>query len=276
MTADYVLIGHITADLTPTGRVAGGTVSYAARTAAAFGWRVAIVTSCRPDEPLLESLRPYADIHVIPAEETTTFENIYTSHGRVQYIRARAETLVAENIPEALRGASMVHLGPIADEIRSGVAGIFHDSTLLATLQGWMRQWGADQVVRFKAFDHENLLKRVDIVVFSEEDIASAPETEEWVRARARHTFVTRAEKGGSYYHDGIHDSYTSPAVTVVEPTGAGDVFAASLLASLPLLSFEIPKAIRVAARLAANSVTRPGLQGTPTADEVRQVLDSI
>lgn len=220
MTADYVLIGHITADLTPQGRIAGGTVSYAARTAAAFGWRVGIVTSCRPDEPLLDPFRSFADIHIIPADETTTYENIYTDHGRLQYVRGRAGEILAENIPDKLRSAPLVHLAPIADEIRSGVAAYFGESTILATLQGWMRQWGPDQVVHFKPFDHENLLKRVDVVVFSEEDIAAAPETEAWVSARARHTFVTRAEKGGSYYHDGQHDSYTTPKVSVVEPTG--------------------------------------------------------
>ncbi|MCK6577196.1 MAG: PfkB family carbohydrate kinase [Anaerolineae bacterium] len=276
MTADYVLIGHITADLTPQGRIAGGTVSYAARTAAAFGWRVGIVTSCRPDEPLLDPFRSFADIHIIPADETTTYENIYTDHGRLQYVRGRAGEILAENIPDKLRSAPLVHLAPIADEIRSGVAAYFGESTILATLQGWMRQWGPDQVVHFKPFDHENLLKRVDVVVFSEEDIAAAPETEAWVSARARHTFVTRAEKGGSYYHDGQHDSYTTPKVSVVEPTGAGDVFAASLLASLPLVAYDMSKAIRIAARLAANAVTRPGIQGTPSADEVRAVLETI
>ncbi len=273
MTADYVLVGHLTADLTPSGRIAGGTVSYAARTAAAFGWKVAVVTSAVPDEPLLETLRPFADVRVIPAEETTTYENIYGANGRTQYIRARARTLTPEDIPADLRSAQMAHLAPIADEVSSSIASVFSEATVLATLQGWMRQWEADQVVRFKPFTHDDLLHAVDLVVFSEEDIAAAPETQAWVVERARHVFVTRAERGGSYFHDGVEDSYTSPRVNVTDPTGAGDIFASALLASLPLVSFDMRYATRIAAHLAADSVTRRGVLGAPTRDEVARAL---
>lgn len=273
MTADYVLVGHITADLTPNGRVAGGTVSYAARTASAFGWRVAIVTSTKADEPLLETLTPYADIHVVPADDTTTFENIYGPAGRTQYIRARANTLRAEDIPTELRGAPMVHLGPIADEDSAEIASVFPNATVLATLQGWMRQWTNEGVVSYKPLRDEAVLKHIDIAVFSEEDIGRAREEEAWISKRVRHTFVTRAERGGSYYHDGVEDSYTTPEVTVIEPTGAGDVFAASLLSSLPLVSFDMRKATQIAAVLAANSVTRPSLLGTPSREEVQLAL---
>ena len=46
---DYLIIGHITQDITPNGLVIGGTASYAGLTAKAFGIRVGIVTSCRQD-----------------------------------------------------------------------------------------------------------------------------------------------------------------------------------------------------------------------------------
>lgn len=273
MTADFVLVGHLTADLTAHGRVAGGTVSYAARTAAAFGWKVSVVTSCRPDEPLLETLRLYADVRVVPASETTTFENIYELTGRVQFVRGRAKTLTAEDMPPDLLGAQLVHLGPIAHEVESAIATRFTEATVLATLQGWMRRIDADQRVHFLSFDDDLLMQAADIIVFSEEDIAAEPETEAWVSARARHAFVTRAERGGTYHHDGVADSYTTPQVKVIEPTGAGDVFAASLLSALPLVSYNIPRATRIAAQLAANSVTRVGLAGTPTPDEVARAL---
>jgi sugar/nucleoside kinase (ribokinase family) len=273
MMADYVLVGHMTADLTPVGRIAGGTVSYAARTAAAFGWKVAVVTSSTADEPLLETLRPFADVRVIPADETTTYENIYGAHGRIQYIRGRAQPIMLDDIPADLRSAQMVHLAPIADEVAPDVTSAFGEATILATLQGWMRRWDADEVVRFKPFEYEHMLRAVDIVVFSEEDIRAAPDTEAWVVQRARHVFVTRAERGGSYFHDGVEDSYTSPQVAVVDPTGAGDIFASALLASLPLVSFDMRYATRIAAHLAAYSVTRRGVLGAPTRDEVARAL---
>ncbi len=46
---DYLIIGHITQDITPNGLVLGGTASYAGLTARSFGIRVGIVTSCRLD-----------------------------------------------------------------------------------------------------------------------------------------------------------------------------------------------------------------------------------
>jgi sugar/nucleoside kinase (ribokinase family) len=167
----------------------------------------------------------------------------------------------------------MVHLGPIADEDTPEIAQAFPNATVLATLQGWMRQWSDEGVVRFKPLRNEQLLNDIDIAVFSEEDIGRARDEETWISSRARHTFVTRAERGGSYYHDGVEDSYTTPEVTVVEPTGAGDVFAASLLSALPLVSFDMRQATRIAAVLAANSVTRPALLGTPTREEVQLAL---
>jgi hypothetical protein len=57
---DYLLIGHIAHDVTPEGPRLGGTVSYGAFTAVAMGMRVGILTSTRPDEPLLHKLPPGA------------------------------------------------------------------------------------------------------------------------------------------------------------------------------------------------------------------------
>ncbi|MBC8171091.1 MAG: ribokinase, partial [Anaerolineae bacterium] len=120
MTIDYLLIGHMTADLTPQGRTIGGTVSYAVRTVQAFGLRVGVLTSAAENEPLLEILRPYAEVVSIPAESTSTFENIYTPEGRVQYIRGVAAKLNAESmqaVPPDWLAAPLVHLAPLTDEV---------------------------------------------------------------------------------------------------------------------------------------------------------------
>ncbi len=279
MTADYVLVGHLTADLTPNGRIAGGTVSYAARSAAAFGWRVAVVTSAQADEPLIEALRPYADIRVIPADATTTFENIYTSSGRTQYVRQRAQTIHKDDIPADLRESVLVHLAPIADEIAYDVVEAFPNSTILGTLQGWMRQWDESGIVRYKPLMDIPFLRALNIAVFSEEDVVHAVDpigAELWIAGYVRQTFVTRAEQGGSYFHDGIHESYTSPDADVLDPTGAGDVFASSLLSSLPLVSYDIRLATRIAAALASKSVTRVGLLSAPSIEEVQVTLRDI
>ncbi len=273
MTPDYLLIGHMTADLTPEGRLPGGTVSYATRTAAAFGWRVALLTSAANGDPLLESLTPYAEVMSLPATQTTTYENIYTPSGRVQYVRGVAAPIGVGDLPAHFLGAPLVHLAPIADEIDPQIAHSFRDSTVLLTLQGWLRRWDGDGRVHFKRWYDPDVLKSIDIVVFSEEDIVESPQMEREFAGSVKHLFVTRAEKGGTYYHDGEAIDYTTPQVELVNPTGAGDVFASSLLASLPPLQSDMAAAIRVAARLGATSVTRYLLDGAPTPDEVQAAL---
>src|SRR5258707_1930911 len=140
----------------------------------------------------------------------------------------------------------------------------------MLTLQGWLRRWDADGRVRFKRWFDRHVLQDIDIVVFSEEDISEAPELEQEFAGVVQHLFVTRAEKGGTYYHWGEPTSYTTPQVELVHPTGAGDVFAASLLCALRVLKNDIEAATRVAACLASISVTRVGLDSAPTPEEVQ------
>ena len=73
---EYLIFGHITKDLTPTGPTIGGTPSYSGLTAKAIGFKVGIVTSWGCDV----SLGPLVDIPIINyrADCSTTFENINT------------------------------------------------------------------------------------------------------------------------------------------------------------------------------------------------------
>lgn len=274
-TPDYLLIGHATADLTPNGRVLGGTVSYAARVVKAFSLSTGVLTSAAENEPLLAQLAPYADeMIVLPAEATSTFENIYSATGRIQYLRGAAARIETSDIPPHWDDAPLVHLAPLTDEVDPRIAHHFPDSTVMLTLQGWLRRWDADGRVRFKRWFDADVLRDIDIVVFSEEDIAEAPELEQEFAGVVRHLLVTRAEKGGTYYRNGQPIHYTTPQVELVHPTGAGDVFAAGLLCAMHVLGNDIEAAIGVAARLASTSVTRLGLESAPTADEVQASLE--
>lgn len=276
-TPDYVLIGHATADLTPAGRLLGGTVSYAARVIHSFGLSVGVLTSAVPDEPLLSQLVPFvSDLVVIPSTSTSTFENIYEPTGRIQYLRAVASKITPADIPERWLTASLVHLAPLTDEVDPHIAHQFKDAMVMLTLQGWLRKWDADGRVRFKRWFDRDILRDIDIVVFSEEDILEAPELEHEFASVVRHLFVTRAENGGTYYFNGQPNLFSSPQVKLVHPTGAGDVFAASLLSALHLTNYDFAAATRVAAHLAAHSVTRVGLESAPTEHEVNEALAQI
>jgi sugar/nucleoside kinase (ribokinase family) len=272
---DYLLLGNITADLVPEGRALGGTVSYSAPTAAAFGLQVGLVTRAAAGEPLLRQLAASATIRAHESSETTTFENLYTPHGRVQYIRGVAGVITYSDVPAAWRNAPLVHLAPIAGEVDPALARLFPHARVMLTLQGCLRQWGNDGRVRFRRWLDAEVLREVDLVVFSEEDIAEAPEMEQAIAEVARHVVVTRAEQGGTLYSGGTFIDYPTPAVQIVHPTGAGDIFAAALLCGLHTFGDDYVRACHVAARIAATSVTRVGLASVPTADEVQRALQT-
>lgn len=273
---DYVLVGHMTADIKPAGRVLGGTVSYSAAVVQPFGKRVGVLTSASAEEPLLNEVRQYAEVVSVVADETSTFENIYTPDGRIQYLHHRAADLKAEHVPQGWLDASLVHLAPLTDEVDPNIIKLFPNATVLATPQGWMRWWDDNKRVHFKRWFEPDVIKALDIIVFSEEDIMEAPELEHEIAPIANTLIVTRGEKGGTIYQHGEKLTYQAYPVTESEVTGAGDVFAASLLASLPEVNNNIHTAVNVAARLAAISVTRSGTDSFPTLDEVQSTLAAI
>lgn len=267
----------MTVDLVPGGRMLGGTVSYAAPTYTAFGHRVGIVTSAAGDEPLLDQLRSHAEIIVVPSEQSLTYENVYSESGRQQYVRATASPLAISDVPKAWTSAQYVHLGPLAVEINPReLARGFPNATVMLTLQGMMRRWDDGGLVEFRPWFDEEALRQIDIVVFSEEDVHQFPQLAEKIRHVCRHLIVTKGSSGGAYYCAGKAMHYDSIAVTPRDLTGAGDVFAASLLGSLSFLAGDVVSAVRLAGKLAAYSVTRAGLNSAPTGAEIALELKKL
>ena len=274
---DFLLIGHMTADLIPGGRMLGGTITYAAPTYAAFGHKAGIVTSAAYGEPLIGQLLPYAELALRPAENSLTYENVYSDSGRTQFIRATANFLRYADVPVGWTNAPYVHLGPLAAELDAReMAANFPHATIMLTLQGLMRAWGAGGQVKFRRWFDERALEKIDIVVYSEEDVSQFPQYTDEARRVCKHLVVTNGRKGGTYYHDGGAMRYDSLPVQPLDLTGAGDVFAASLLGSLPLLAGDVARAARVAGKLAAYSVTRAGLASAPTKDEIAREIERV
>lgn len=270
---DYLLIGHVTADIVTGGRLLGGTVSYATPIIRAFGHSVGLLTSVSYAEPLLETLIPQATLLVKSAQHTTTFENIYQPQGRIQYVHQTADNLTHDLIPNGWLSTPLVHIAPLVDEVPTTIIDSFPNAFVMCTPQGYMRQWGGDRRVHFKRWLDEAFLKRLDLLVLSKQDIEAAPELEQSFASIAKRVVVTDGNKGGVYYLNGESYAYGAYPVEETDPTGAGDVFAASLLSSLPLLKHDIHAAIRVAARLAAISVTRKGADPEFSADDIQLAL---
>jgi len=271
---DYLVIGHVAHDLTPGGPHLGGTVSYSALTARALGLRVGAVTASGP-ETSLESLK---DIPVISIDspQSTTFENIYTEHGRVQFLRAQASRIDFNSVPETWRRTPIIHLAPLADEIDSVLPKGFSPTLLGITPQGWMRQWDAEGRVSSRAWvNSEAALMQADAVVISREDVRGDDEVIEHMAHQTRVLAVTEGAAGSVLYWHGDRRRFRALQVKDVDATGAGDVFAAAFFVRL-LTTRDPWEAARFATLLASHTVTRVGLDGIPTAAEIQESITEV
>jgi len=271
---DYLIIGHLTCDTTPDGVRLGGAAAYASLTARAMGLRVGIVTSWGDEFPLtvLEGIQVVA----APAEHSTTYENIYTPQGRIQYIHHQAPKINLATVPEVWRRAPIFHLAPIAQEVDSTLPDDFRPSLLGLTPQGWMRAWGDDRRVRHCDWEGaEAALSKAGAVCLSIEDIGYNEELVEHYMLSTPILAVTEGREGLRLYWNHDMRRFRAPRVNVVEATGAGDVFAASFFTRL-FQTRDPWEAARFAVRMSAISVTRVGLEGVPTPDEVQGCLMEV
>jgi sugar/nucleoside kinase (ribokinase family) len=264
---DYLVIGHVTRDLIDGAFTIGGTVSYAARTARALGCRVGIVTSTSPDLDLSQVLDGIL-VTRFPAATTTTFKNIYTPEGRRQMLHGIAETLVPEMMPPNWRTA-IVHLGPVARECAPALINAFGDAFVGVTPQGWMRHWDqAGRVSSCQWEEAEEMLARANAVVLSEADMAGDEALVALYATQTRLLVITQGAAGCTVYTGGQSRHFPAPAVREVDPTGAGDIFAAAFFVWLQRKG-DPWVAARFANCIAAHSVTQAGLSGTPTPEDI-------
>ena len=271
---DYLVIGHIACDLTPEGRRLGGTATYSALTARALGLRVGIVTAWGGEVPL--DLPDGIQVHKVAAKNSTTFENIYTPAGRVQFIHHVAPDLTVEHIPEAWRATPIVHVGPIAGEGKTLVDGKITFPLLGLTPQGWLRSWDNDGRVRPCAWpDSAEMLAKANAAVLSIEDVGGDEAQIEAMALACRVLAVTEGPAGARIYWNGDSRRFCAPQMTEVDATGAGDIFAAAFF-----WRYHVTRdpwaAARFATRLASFSVARRGLEGIPTREEIQTSLVEV
>lgn len=261
---DYLTIGHVSRDvvpheLSPTGYQVGGTVSFSGRIAHALGCRTAILTSAAADFPIADAL-PDCAVHVVESAETTSFSNIYTPQGRVQIVHALADKITPADVPTTWRNTPIVHLGPITPQIDPQLVCAFPHSLIGITPQGWMREWGEDGQIRPIPMQHaELLLPNADAVIIGEEDLVNADELER-MRALSKLLVMTRSARGCTlFFGDQVVD-VPAPAITEINPTGAGDTFATAFFYRLWRTDGDVVSSAEFANKIAAATVAQPDL----------------
>jgi HAMP domain-containing protein len=271
---NYLVIGHLTRDLTTAGPRIGGTAAYAALTALALGLRVGIVTSWGAEIPL-SNLAPIPIVN-FPADQSTTFENIYTEDGRIQVVHSVAPHLDYHLIPEPWRQAPIVHLGPVAQEVEPGMIRHFPTALVGITPQGWLREWDESGLVYPSEWPEASFtLQHAGATVLGIEDVSKDENRIEEMASASRILVVTEGAAGARVYWNGDVRRFRAPPVKEVDSTGAGDIFAAAFFVRL-YLTRDPWESARFANQIAAASITRQGFEGIPTPDEIQEYLVEV
>ena len=251
----------------------GGTVGYAGIAALTLGARLCVLTSgSLEDRPRIEESLEGAEFQWIESGESTVFRNAYAADGRrTQHILSEASYISPEMLPDAWASAQVVHLAPMAGELSSEMlAAIDEDSLIGITPQGWLRKRLPDGLVtRQRWDDYRAVLDRADVVVFSEDDIVDAEEAMLYANA-AKLAVITRAVRGADVVENGRIISVPAYPAHEVDPTGAGDVFAAAFFIEYRRTGSPVDAA-RFAASAASFLVERPGIEGLASQEAVRK-----
>jgi len=227
---DFVAIGHVTLDRFGESVRPGGSALYAAVTAHRLGLSVGLLTSHAGDFPL-EIIPSHIEVVTVPADETTLFEHRQEAQGRVSHVRALASPLTAADVPEDWRDASLTLLAPVVDEVDPLIATLFTDGAVGAAAQGWVRQVKPDGLVVPRPWPSpEPLLQSVQTLFLSREDIlGQEAEVIEWFQ-RLPIGVLTADRVGALLFVNGERYEVQPRPAREVDPTGAGDVFAATFL----------------------------------------------
>jgi hypothetical protein len=268
---DYLVLGHVTQDLTPDGPRPGGTVTFASLTAQALGLHPGIVTAAAGGA--LPAPLAHLPAHTVASAASTTFRNEYAGSRRTQFVLSVADPLGLDDVPACWRRAPIVHLAPLARELDASLAGQFPDSFVGLTPQGWLRQWDTGGRVSAAPWpDAEPALRAASAVVISREDVQGDEEVIRLWAGWARVLVVTAGPEGATVYAGGEARHFAAPRAAEIDPTGAGDIFAAVYFALLRAEGDSFAAA-GPAVALASSSVEYAGLAGIPSPEAVRAAL---
>ena len=131
-----------------------------------------------------------------------------------------------------------------------------------------MRQWDANNLVSPKPIADWALLAKADIISMSEADVAGDWGLIAHIASLAPLLLVTQGAQGAVVFENGSQRHYPALPVKEVDPTGAGDVFAAAFLLKYAE-GKELEKAVQFAHLMAGLSVKGKGMASVPGHQEI-------
>jgi 1D-myo-inositol 3-kinase len=223
-----VTVGHVTNDQLAGTVLPGGAALYSGLAAAALGAEVTLLTRAGPDFVGSHLFARFHRVHALAAPRTTTFEERYVGERRVARLLSRAGSLDV-----ALPSADVVLLCPVTDEVPEALLAL-RGCFVAAGLQGWLRAFAADGTSEPRPLRNPDAFAGCRLVGCSEEDLAGlGPETLDALRASVQVVAVTDGPAGARLYSGAQGWRLSALSVESVDPTGAGDVFLATLAMQL-------------------------------------------
>ena len=289
-----LVVGAASRDVTaddPRGWRRGGAVTYGSLALARLGLRVRALVGVDEQAVDARELDVLHDAGVQIARATLAdgpvFENIERPDGRRQRCLSASDPILPAMLPEDWRANDGLLLGPIAGELPPAWAAMAAPLVALGW-QGLLRRLVRGKDVQRVPPRPELLLSVADLVGVSSDDIDPSvrlTELVDLIRPGAT-LVVTRGDRGGTALVSrrparSILRAYpATPSNDVVDPTGAGDVFLAALVAATidgARLGVEEPAGrLSFAAAAASLAVERPGIEGVPTLDAVRRRVADV
>lgn len=271
---DYLIIGHLTADLTDSGVRLGGTAAFSGLTGHALGLNTGIV-SAFSDDLDIQPLKPLWIKH-IPSPNTATFKNISDGVHRTQYMYQTAVRVSREHCPEFSQPPGLVHLGPLTPEIDPEILSCYQDSLKCMTPQGWFRSVDDQFRVKHQLWEnYEHHMSQADIAAISVDDVQGNEGIISKMAAAVPILAVTENFRGARVYWHNDARFIKAPEVKYVDDTGAGDIFAAAFFYRYAVTK-DPWEAGRFAVHLASHSVTRQYLDSIPTKKEIESAKQEL
>lgn len=269
MQTPLTCIGHACHDLHKEVVKLGGTVSYASIFGSILGAQTQVITAFGDNFQFINVFKDAGiELHNLPSDSTTCFQNTQGIHGREQILFSRASTITHEFVSKCqIHEKGIVHLGPIANEVAPSIASLFPNCTVGFSIQGWLRRWKDNGLVYTESRDWK-LLKDVQIVFASEEDINFDLNIATEIASHVSIFIVTKGNNGAEVYCQNEVSFFPSFPVKEAGTTGAGDVFALGFLWSFHH-SGDISKASIFAHSLASLLVEGHDLVSPPKSEQI-------
>lgn len=286
-----VVVGSASRDIAsddPRGWRLGGGVSYSALTTARLGVPTGALVGVDDEASTASELGLLrdagVDVHLVPLAHGPVFDNIETPDGRVQVCYDRSDPIPYEALPAAWRSVGAWIFGPVAAEIPDEWAALLPADALLAVgWQGLLRDLRPGERVLHHPPGPSPIVRRADFVGVSRDDFdQNIPLAALCALMNPGSTLcITQGAKGGLAMvaeADGPRHLRRWPPIPPdeeVDPTGAGDVFLAALLATYAeprLVGGRFAQGYDLLLAAAASSLVLegPGMLGVPGREAVR------